>query len=105
MTATTTVVGAPLWSRQYGATTTGIVSLGFLVAFEAFAVATVMPLIARDLDGLPLYAMAFAAPMALSVLSLAMAVHGPTPGGPARRCSSGWRCLSAASSWPALRRR
>lgn len=77
-----TALGASLWSRRYGRATAGIVSLAFLVAFETFAVATVMPQIARELDGLPLYAMAFAAPMALSVLSLTLAgpwtdAHGP----------------------------
>nr|WP_276568850.1 MFS transporter [Aeromicrobium phoceense] len=54
-------------------TTVGVFSLAFLFAFESLAVATVMPEVARDLDGLSLYALAFAAPMAASVVALSVA--------------------------------
>ena len=40
-------------------------SLVFLVAFEALAVTTVMPVISRQLHGQSLYALAFAAPIAV----------------------------------------
>jgi MFS family permease len=53
----------------------GLFALAFVFAFEALAVATVMPDVARDLDGLSLYAIAFAAPMATSVV--AYVVAGP----------------------------
>ena len=43
------------------------------VAFEAMAVATVMPTVARDLDGLDLYALAFAAPLASGVVGMVAA--------------------------------
>lgn len=43
------------------------------VAFEAMAVATVMPTVARDLDGLGLYALAFAAPLASGVVGMVAA--------------------------------
>jgi MFS family permease len=43
------------------------------VAFEAMAVATVMPTVARDLDGLGLFALAFAAPLASGVVGMVAA--------------------------------
>ncbi|MFT4286644.1 MFS transporter [Nocardioides sp.] len=61
------------WAGRYLATTTGVFALAFLFAFEALAVATVMPDVARDLDGLGMYAVAFAAPLAASVVALAVA--------------------------------
>ena len=62
----------------------GVFSLAFLFAFEALAVATVMPDVAEDLDGLEWYAVAFAAPLAASVVALASAGRmadrlGPAP--------------------------
>ncbi|MEG9226533.1 MFS transporter [Aeromicrobium sp. Sec7.5] len=64
------------WGRQHAGVTLGVFSLAFLFAFEALAVATVMPEVVRDLDGLSLYAVAFAAPLATSILALVVA--GPT---------------------------
>ena len=65
-----------LWSGPYGRVVAGIFSLAFLVAFESLAVATVMPIVAGELDGLGLYALSFAAPIAVSVVS--MTIAGPT---------------------------
>lgn len=64
--------GSP-WARPHLRTTVGVFSLAFLFAFEALAVATVMPEVARELDGISLYALAFAAPMAASVVALSVA--------------------------------
>src|SRR5688572_681383 len=50
----TSIFGAQWWRL-----TIGIVATVFLVAFEALAVATAMPVAVRALDGLPLYALAF----------------------------------------------
>lgn len=61
------------WARPYGRTTTGIFALTFLMAFEALAVAAVMPRVAQELDGLRWYAVAFAAPLAAAVVSLVVA--------------------------------
>ncbi len=61
------------WRGSHGRTTVGVFSLAFLFAFEALAVATVMPDIAAELDGLRLYAVAFAAPMAAGVVALSLA--------------------------------
>ncbi|MDF1703908.1 MAG: MFS transporter [Aeromicrobium sp.] len=85
MTATEARVGASSpWDRQHAGVTLGVFSLAFLFAFEALAVATVMPEVVRDLDGLSLYAVAFAAPLATSILALVVAGpaadrHGPVP--------------------------
>lgn len=63
-------VGSP-WRGRHARTTIGVFSLAFLFAFEALAVATVMPDVAADLDGLRWYAVAFAAPLAAGVVALA----------------------------------
>lgn len=81
---TNEVAQARLWSRSFRSTTVGIFSLAFLFAFEAIAVATIMPVVARDLDGIALYAIAFSAPVAVSVVAITTAggwidVRGPAP--------------------------
>lgn len=58
-----------LWRGQHLSTTLGVFSLAFMVAFEALAVITVMPAVAEDLDGLTLYAVAFAAPLAVGIVA------------------------------------
>lgn len=73
---TTTRIGPErLWFGPHGPVVMGIFALAFLTAFEALAVATVMPEVATQLDGLELYALAFAAPIAVGVVS--MTVAGP----------------------------
>lgn len=62
-----------IWTGQLGATTAGIFALAFLFAFESLAVLTAMPVVVRDLDGLSWYAVAFAAPMAVSIITLTFA--------------------------------
>ncbi|AWB92967.1 MFS transporter [Aeromicrobium chenweiae] len=74
--------GERLWLGPHGRVVAGIFSLAFLVAFESLAVATVMPVVAEELDGLALYALSFAAPMAVGVVSMTLAGplmdrHGP----------------------------
>ncbi|GAA2236778.1 MFS transporter [Herbiconiux moechotypicola] len=53
--------------------TLGAIVLVFVAAFENLAVTTVMPVIAAELDGAELYAVAFAAPLAASVLGMVAA--------------------------------
>jgi MFS family permease len=60
-------------SPAYAATTVAMFGLIAFVAFEAMAVATIMPTVARDLDGLGLFALAFAAPLASSVVGMVAA--------------------------------
>ncbi|HYN75940.1 MAG TPA: MFS transporter [Candidatus Limnocylindria bacterium] len=62
--------------------TAGIFGVVFLVAFEAMAVATAMPVAVQDLDGLPLYGWAFSAFLVTSLFSTVAAgeysdAHGP----------------------------
>ena len=57
-------------SSSYAATTVGAFSLIAFSAFEALAVTTVMPTVARELDGVGLYALAFAAPLASGVIGI-----------------------------------
>jgi MFS family permease len=64
-----------LWRGPHGRVVVGIFSLAFFVAFESLAVATVMPAVADDLGGLGLYALAFAAPIAVGIVS--MTIAGP----------------------------
>ena len=61
-----------LMSRPYRALTTGIVALISLIGFEYLAIATAMPAVARALDGLPLYTLAFGGPMAAGVIGMVL---------------------------------
>ncbi|KKJ94524.1 MFS transporter [Micromonospora sp. HK10] len=65
---------ARLYSPRLRAMTVGSVALVSLLAFEALAVGTAMPTVARSLDGLGLYALAFGGPFASGVI--AMVVSG-----------------------------
>lgn len=62
----------PLLSAGYRGATVGSVSLVFLAAFESLAVTTVMPTVSADLDGRSLYAVAFSATLASSVLGMVL---------------------------------
>ncbi|MCW2815917.1 MAG: transporter [Nocardioides sp.] len=77
MTAPTDATGTArpdkILGPGYAATTVGMFALIAFVAFEAMAVTTVMPTVARDLDGLGLYALAFAAPLASGVVGMVVA--------------------------------
>ena len=62
--------GGGLLSPALRATTVGVLALVSLHAFEAMALTTVMPTIARELDGAALYAMAFTATLAAGIVSI-----------------------------------
>jgi MFS family permease len=62
-----------LLSSTYAATTVGMFALCAFVAFEATAVTTVMPTVADQLDGVGLYALSFAAPLASGVVGMVAA--------------------------------
>ena len=51
----------------------GLFSVAFLVAFETFAVATALPVVAVELDGLSWYAVSFAAPAATGIAAMTCA--------------------------------
>ncbi|MFJ4715719.1 MFS transporter [Streptomyces sp. NPDC088785] len=57
----------------YRALSIGIVTVVVLIAFEATAVGTAMPVAARDLDGVPLYAFAFSAYFTTSLFGMVLA--------------------------------
>src|SRR6476661_3928820 len=62
--------GGGIMSATLRATTVGVLALVSLHAFEALALTTVMPTIARELDGAGLYAMAFTATLASGIVSI-----------------------------------
>ncbi len=70
MTSSTTEPRERILSPAYAVTTVGLFSLIAFAAFEAMAVTTVMPTVARDLDGFDRYALAFAAPFASGVVGM-----------------------------------
>ncbi|MEU4645106.1 MFS transporter [Micromonospora sp. NPDC023814] len=61
---------AGLFAPRLRAMTVGSVALVSLLAFEALAVGTAMPTVARSLDGLALYGIAFGGPFAAGVLAM-----------------------------------
>lgn len=75
---------ARLLSPSYAATTVGMFALCAFVAFEATAVTTVMPTVAARLDGVGLYALSFAAPLASGVVGMVAAGGWSDRRGPAR---------------------
>ncbi len=80
---------ASLFSRALRVTTLGAVALISLLAFESLAVTTAMPALARDLDGLALYSVAFSASMAASVVGMVAAGGISDRRGPALPLQSG----------------
>ncbi|WEH33680.1 MFS transporter [Streptomyces sp. AM 4-1-1] len=58
--------------RTHRALSIGIVSVVFLIAFEATAVGTAMPVAARELHGIPLYAFAFSAYFTTSLFAMVL---------------------------------
>lgn len=100
----------------------GIISVVFLIAFEATAVGTAMPVAARELDGIGLYAFAFSSYFTTSLFGMVLSGQwadrrgrcgrwlwgsGPSPAGwccrgrpPGCGCScSGGRCRASAAGW------
>jgi MFS family permease len=75
---------AGLWSPQRRALTTGLVLTITLIASEALAVVTIMPVVARDLGGLRLYGWVFSAFMLGNVLGIVTAGRQADRYGPAR---------------------
>ncbi len=60
----------------------GMFSMIFLAAFEAMAVTTIMPLVADDLDGEALFALAFAVPLAAGIIGMVIAGNWTDRAGP-----------------------
>ncbi len=73
---------ATIWGGQYRGATLGFFGLAFMVAYSFAAVTTAMPAAARELDGLPLYGLAFGITMATSIVSMTLAAHWIDRSGP-----------------------
>jgi MFS family permease len=72
------------WTRQRLIALVGGMLLITLIGYEQIAVSAAMPTVARDLNGLALYGVAFAIPLAATVLSMTIAgpwsdAKGPAP--------------------------
>lgn len=78
-----------IFAPAHRATTTGLLGLVSLHAFEALALTTVMPTIARELDGASLYATAFTATLAAGVVSIVWAGNLADRRGPGRPLAIG----------------
>ena len=71
-----------LLGPRYRWVSIGMFALIFLAAFESMAVTAVMPAVATELDGHALYALAFAGPLAVSVIGMIVAGNAADRGGP-----------------------
>lgn len=69
-------------SGRYRWLSIGMFSLIFIAAFENLAVTTIMPLVARDLDGSALFALAFAVPLAAGIIGMVLAGNWTDRSGP-----------------------
>ncbi len=78
-----------VFSPGYRRMTIGIVAVVFLIAFEAMAVATAMPVAARDLDGLPLFAWAFSAFLTTSLFTMVLSGEWSDRRGPTAPLTTG----------------
>ncbi|MFF8604367.1 MFS transporter [Streptomyces sp. NPDC015346] len=74
--------GGSVLDRDHRALSIGIVSVVLLIAFEATAVGTAMPVAARELNGIPLYAFAFSAYFTTSLFAMVLSGQWSDRGGP-----------------------
>jgi MFS family permease len=80
--ATDTRAESGVLGRSYLLTTIGMCALIAIAAFESLAVTTVMPTVSRELDGRSLYSLAFAAPLASSLVGMVIAGNWADRSGP-----------------------
>ncbi|MBU6535981.1 MFS transporter [Streptomyces mayonensis] len=76
-------------SRAYRALSVGIVSVIVLIAFEATAVGTAMPVAARELDGVSLYAFAFSGYFTTSLFGMVLSGQWSDRRGPLAPLATG----------------
>ncbi|MFF5143543.1 MFS transporter [Streptomyces sp. NPDC013157] len=81
--------------RSYRALSVGIVSVVLLIAFEATAVGTAMPVAARELDGVPLYAFAFSGYFTTSLFGMVLAGQWSDRKGPLGALTTGIGAFAA----------
>jgi MFS family permease len=82
-------------SRSYRALSIGIVSVVLLIAFEATAVGTAMPVAARELDGVSLYAFAFSGYFTTSLFGMVLSGQWSDRRGPLGALTTGIGCFAA----------
>ncbi|GGV12903.1 MFS transporter [Streptomyces litmocidini] len=73
----------------------GMVSVVLLIAFEATAVGTAMPVAARELQGIPLYAFAFSAYFTTSLFGMVLAGQWSDRSGPLASLTTGISAFAA----------
>ncbi|MXM63286.1 MFS transporter [Streptomyces sp. HUCO-GS316] len=81
--------------RSYRALSIGIVSVVLLIAFEATAVGTAMPVAARELDGVSLYAFAFSGYFTTSLFGMVLAGQWSDRRGPLGALTTGIAAFAA----------
>ncbi|MFI1353408.1 MFS transporter [Streptomyces sp. NPDC020898] len=81
--------------RSYRALSIGIVSVVLLIAFEATAVGTAMPVAARELDGVSLYAFAFSGYFTTSLFGMVLAGQWSDRRGPLGPLTTGIAAFAA----------
>lgn len=84
-----------LFSREYRNLSIGALGLCSMIAFEAIGVAAGMPAVASALNGLPLYALAFAGTLAGSVVAMVWAGRDCDRHGPFRSMALGMLLFAA----------
>ncbi|MFJ8086371.1 MFS transporter [Streptomyces sp. NPDC096205] len=82
-------------SRAYRALSIGIVSVVLLIAFEATAVGTAMPVAARELDGVSLYAFAFSGYFTTSLFGMVLSGQWSDRRGPLGALTGGISAFAA----------
>jgi MFS family permease len=82
-------------SRSHRALSIGIVSVVLLIAFEATAVGTAMPVAARELDGVSLYAFAFSGYFTTSLFGMVLAGQWSDRRGPLGSLTAGIGAFAA----------
>ncbi|WP_328502909.1 MFS transporter [Streptomyces sp. NBC_00457] len=82
-------------SRSYRALSVGIVSVVLLIAFEATAVGTAMPVAARELDGVSLYAFAFSGYFTTSLFGMVLSGQWSDRRGPLGALTTGIASFAA----------
>ncbi|MFE3637153.1 MFS transporter [Streptomyces cellostaticus] len=87
--------GGGVLSRDRRALSVGIVSVVCLIAFEATAVGTAMPVAARELHGVALYAFAFSAYFTTSLFGMVLAGQWSDRSGPLGALTTGIAAFAA----------
>ncbi|MFD7287353.1 MFS transporter [Streptomyces sp. NPDC059863] len=80
---------------EHRALSIGIVSVVLLIAFEATAVGTAMPVAARELNGIPLYAFAFSAYFTTSLFAMVLSGQWADRSGPLAPLATGISAFGA----------